>query len=601
MNNFLRDYILHLKEDGELDWLLYNLGVSKGWRPLRLPFSREEEGKNTLKKGEREFGIDLAFLAGDQSEELIIIVLKAIKLNSVNWKKSSGFREDLEEAVEVQLQERQYRMVEKVKVITAYNKDEDKNGKESYERFVRANRTNTTRKIEHPISIVHKRWNIESLHNLVEEHLFNPDLLPRKVASGLHYLCTQFQDFKFGTSEWEKITKPTWTQLYSSILKEKKGKLESKIRLVTMACSIVGKYLNIGGEIRSGYLDLVENALLDVFQVCRGNEKDLKIAYSTIWKLYLESLENYIDQNGKVFLVEDGFSLNYFFGLTYVANAHRAFWNMGRLCILILVFIRYHDVEKKSSQKEVLAKKLEYLAGLFFQGLQNESSFLRPLVDLHHRELFLIWLVLFKCFGVGQVAVWLGNLFGAIAQRRSKSAIIQVPFIEAYSRWDLVAEYAASSNRPLSYRDDTSFLVTMLMEMAYVLPTEDAKNLVAFVFDKIVSPVSNSDEQSMESLKLLSWRPLKDWPATYVGQPHRRRGHIIPLIFEGNTPKEKANSFKEYIQSELELIEEIRVDGVSETIYFLASLKHDSPIPPFWWRNEIKSANSVKEENKKGK
>lgn len=593
MNNYLREYLFHLKEDGELDWLVYNIGIEQGWHPLRLPFSRELEGKNKQKKGEREFGIDLSFLAGKDRDELIIVVLKAVKLNTRNWKKDSGFREDLEEAMDVQLQNPQYQTVEKVRIITAFNKDEEKNGVESYERFANAHNMNSTRGPGNIVPVSHEKWNLEILHSLVEANLFNPDLLPRNIASGLHYLTSQFQDFSFGTTEWDRITVPTWKQSFGSILEMKKVPLAKKIRLITVACEILGKSLNQEGIVNPGFLDIVEFAVVKIFHRAQDKEKELEVAYQSIFSMYDSYLEIYIEQNRQVFLTPDGFSFNSFFGLSYVSSTYRAFWNVSRLCILILVFEQKYHGEKKEERKKEIGKKISGLYTIVVSALQNEAALYRPLVDLNHRDLFFIWLVLFKIGGVEDATNWIRNQVNTLANRRQPRSLVPIPFMEGYSRWELVAEYAATGKKPLTYCDDTTYLVSMLMEMACALPDGDRTEILRTILDDIAFPGA----ENQKPLKLVRWKQIDDWSASYLGESHRKLGHVIPVTFEAQDTDRRIEEFCLDLEEQMENLPEIKLHGVLIPIFFLASLKQDSPIPTGCWRILVKGQLEIHKAN----
>ena len=87
---FINSYILSLKERTRnekkglqigFDWIIYNLGIAKNWVPTNLPFFRSISENNFITKTGAQFGIDMAFLAGN---ELIIFVLKDEELNNKN-------------------------------------------------------------------------------------------------------------------------------------------------------------------------------------------------------------------------------------------------------------------------------------------------------------------------------------------------------------------------------------------------------------------------------------------------------------------------------------------------------------------------------------
>ncbi len=66
------------------DWIIYNIGISEGWTPHRLPFLRSGPDETSTTKTEPEFGVDLAFLSQDR-KKLRIFALKDEVLNNRNW------------------------------------------------------------------------------------------------------------------------------------------------------------------------------------------------------------------------------------------------------------------------------------------------------------------------------------------------------------------------------------------------------------------------------------------------------------------------------------------------------------------------------------
>src|SRR5947209_6316217 len=112
------------------DWVIYNLALAADWTPQRLPFLRTGADDFSKTKTENEFGIDFAFLSRDR-RTLYIFVLKDEVLNSQNWTKHS-FDDDLRKACAPDLSIPELSEANGVRVILAYNKDEDQAGVELY-------------------------------------------------------------------------------------------------------------------------------------------------------------------------------------------------------------------------------------------------------------------------------------------------------------------------------------------------------------------------------------------------------------------------------------------------------------------------------------
>ena len=115
------------------DWVIYNLGLAADWTPHRLPFLRAGADETSKTKSEAEFGVDIAFLSADR-RTLRIFVLKDEVLNNANWGRHS-FDVDLRSACAPDLSAPELVDVTEVYVILAYNKDEDRNGIELFDRL----------------------------------------------------------------------------------------------------------------------------------------------------------------------------------------------------------------------------------------------------------------------------------------------------------------------------------------------------------------------------------------------------------------------------------------------------------------------------------
>ena len=137
LNIFLTNYINSLHERTNIskkkksinigfDWIIYNLALAKDWIPVRLPFFRQGNTQVAKIKTEAEFGIDTSFLT-HQKDELLIFVLKGEELSNKNWTKNN-FDSDIRMASSPDLSSNELSKVKSVKIILAYNKDEDQTG-----------------------------------------------------------------------------------------------------------------------------------------------------------------------------------------------------------------------------------------------------------------------------------------------------------------------------------------------------------------------------------------------------------------------------------------------------------------------------------------
>lgn len=594
---FLTDYIWSLSErtraeKGALkigfDWLFYQLAFAKGWMPVRLPFFRQPGKKAAKAKTEAEFGIDASFLLPSKTK-LCIFVLKDETLNNRNWTKHN-FDRDLRMAATTDVRQQGLRFVKSVKVILAYNKDEDQNGIRLYEQCTRSLGT----RIGDDVSLSFERWNLDRIVEEVQAHI-TPDLLPQHVSGLFRYVCSLVGDFEYGSAEWQNLVIPKWREFLRLALESPVD--ERKLRLMPVAIMILNDYRKDAPSSYPGWIDLIEWAMLAMWSCCkkvrgRGSKK-LKSIIGNVWlKLYIAELERYFLEVEGSLTTQHGFSLTrrgLGLGVSPVNDAYLAYWHIGRLGILTL-----------GPQDFEIPDEPEY--GKFMQGLVARSAnwlvrclhanpaALRPLVDLNHIELFLIWLVLWQSGRREDIFGWLSELESRLLVRRAHKHV-SVPFIEANSRLDLVAEYAATGERPYNYSDSSSYLLLMIMELCFSLPDSQRDELINRYMNRIVKGVGDDGKSLLETeIDLQSWVPPKDWPKRILKEAVLDGIAITTGNFERisqgtQTLSEKIRDFVEQMRRKHPWKKP--AGDVPMTVYILACIKHGSPLPPEFWRGTI--------------
>jgi len=159
----------------------------------------------------------------------------------------------------------------------------------------------------------------------------------------------------------------------------------------------------------------------------------------------------------------------------------------------------------------------------------------------------------------------------------------KIPFIEARNRLDLVAEYVATGEQPLEWSSQSSYLITMLLEMFTIFNEEKAGKMIEYYFDKIIL----SDGKEYKDIDLVSWYPDKDWQDNIF----RKRtvtgtGVSTSNFYDFNNPK---NNNKQHIIKSF--IKEMRPNDINIqdltrplAAFILACIKYQSPLPPEFWR-----------------
>lgn len=321
------------------DWIIYNLALADELVPVRLPFFRSGPAEISKTKTEVEFGVDLAFLSQNRAS-LTVFVLKDEELTNANWK-AHDFDPDIRAATTVDLSASELKDVRDVRIILAYNKDEDHAGVELYERL-----TNSLSRGDVRLSF--ERWNLTKLTEEVKGKLLTPSLLPQRFFSLFSYICAQFGDFHYGSDEWTKQLIPNWRRFLEDTLKDNTD--ERTVRLIPVALLILRELGGTNPTAEIGWIDLVEWAVLAAWQVHQTTtKKDVKDAVYQMWiNFYLVELERFYAAHSSELAREHSLEIIRTGGyLDAVAAAASAFWHVGRLGILAMSF------------SELLPKKLQ--------------------------------------------------------------------------------------------------------------------------------------------------------------------------------------------------------------------------------------------------
>ena len=228
--------------------MVYNLGLARFGKPVRLPFLRGGDSGFPKSKVEAEFGIDLAFLSED-ALHLTIFVLKDEPLTNTTWTRND-FDRDLRMAMTPDLNAEGLEDVAAVTVILAYNKDDQQNGIEVYNRFV-ATAPNSLR---NGIALRFWRWNLSELVEQTTGHALSPALLPERFFGQLSYLSAQAADFPHGSDAWTQQLVPNWRRFIDDVLAETTGVRVSA--LIPVALIILRQQAESNESIETGWIDL---------------------------------------------------------------------------------------------------------------------------------------------------------------------------------------------------------------------------------------------------------------------------------------------------------------------------------------------------------
>jgi len=583
---FLTNYIMSLAERTRhekkglklgFDQLIYSLAIARNWILVRLPFSLT--GKT---KTEAEFGIDMSFLSRNGSK-LYIFVLKDEMLNKTNWLKHD-FDGDLRLAMCPDLSSKNLSKVKTVTVILAYNKDEDNTGVEIFKRFT----ANAPSKIKNKINLSFERWNLTKIVEEVNSKLFSPNLLPQHLSGILNYVCMQVSDFHFGTVEWEQQLLPNWKNFLATLLKEPLD--ERKLRLVPVSLYILSKFKKDTPDSYSGWIDLIEWAMLSLWDCYRSSEqKKLKGIIVQVWlQLYVAELERYFLEIVPTLTTEHGLhTRKRTIGLVPINDAYAAYWHLGRLGVLTLApqdFVNEKLKEGKKMIADLVGRSSDWLMKCF----RANPAIMRPLIDLNHIELFLIWLILWQAGRENEIYKWLSELENRLLTRRIKTATL--PFIEGRNRLDLVAEYAATSTKPYDFTDSSSYLLLMLLELCFSLKEQERDELLNRFFKRIIKGIGDDGHPLADfEIDLIGWAPPEDWGRRILFKSVTDGIAITTNNFHelSETQPPLAEKIKSYVEQSRNKFPFKIPRDIPKAVYILACIKNKSPLPSDFWRGTI--------------
>ncbi len=593
---FITNYILSLKErtrneKGKVkfgfDWIIYQLQLQKGEYPIRLPFIRSEKIEEFKTKTEPEFGVDLSFL--NKAEKILsIFVLKDEALQYKNWI-SKGFDSDLRRASCPDLKGLD---LFKVRIILAYNKDEDDAGIKSFEDFSSSN----NKTIGENVILSFERWNISRIVEEIENHLFTPDLLPQHLSGILSYLCSQINDFDYKSDEWQKQLIPNWKRFLNTIFKDTID--ESRINIVSIALIILHQHKKDSKDSEIGWIDLIEWSTLFLWSLYRKIENTkLKAQIQNFWILfYLTSLNIYYEENKSIFKVEHGIRTEKV-KLSHLSALNDSILAFDFISKFGVMTLGTYDILLENEKDDFIKEKADELSNL----ITLNPSALRPLLDINHLQLYIIWLIFYFANKSEYIGNWLLKLENYLMTRRIGNVI---PFIEGRNRIDLVVEFTVTGNKPYEYIDNASYLLMLLLEIALGLKIENGETLTKRLFKHVVLGYGDDNKlitKEEKPIDLQSWIPPDDWDERIFLDKVVDGVNITSAnFFIGVENIEQLDSeIKNFVIKNIEKFSNKIREDIPLAVYLLACIKNNSPLPPFFWRVFLYKDFMIKKENDK--
>jgi hypothetical protein len=483
-----------------IDWVAYNLGLARFGKPFRLPFIRSGELGFPQSKSEAEFGIDISFLS-DGGDQLTIFVLKDEPLTNSTWTKSD-FDRDLRMAIAPDLNAEGLHNVSLVTIILAYNKDDQQNGIEAYNRWVAA----APSKVGDKVALRFVRWNLSELVNQTILHVLSPSLLPERFFGQLSYLSAQFADFRHGSEAWQTQLIPNWNRFIDDVLQESAG-LRGPA-LAPVALIILRQRAAPNPSFETGWIELVEWTAVALWRRHAEHPNPAAtVGIQRFWRdFYIAELDRFyrahISDLSIEHAIDSGVAMGSYLGA--VAASYTSYWHIGRLGLLSV------ELAESSGSRMVPEQSMNEIADWTALLTSANVSVLRPVLDIQHIEFFLMAAIWRNAGRLGDLALIIEHLVSRLYPRRLGRS--SLPFIDGGNSIANVFEQVATQPDPPIVLAQSSFFVLMLLELCCILPDEARDKLLALVHRRLVlGAFDQGDPGDTRPLDLVSWIPPDDW------------------------------------------------------------------------------------------
>lgn len=252
---------------------------------------------------------------------------------------------------------------------------------------------------------------------------------------------------------------PLWRRFLDDLLAGEPS--ERTAKLVPVALLILTQHGEKNASFATGYIDLVEWAMLKLWSVY-ARARDEKHAavreiISRAWQdFYVAHLEDFYGRHAKTLLTENalsicGPSVNY---LGALGASYIALWHVGRLGLFAMVLGERPTAAPPTPPADASASpptipprtQMQEAANLLAGLIRHNPAALRPTLDIHHVELFLVWQALWQAGRLRDIGGWLQRLEERLTMRRG--GFLPLPFLEGFNSLERVLSKPSWAGNP---------------------------------------------------------------------------------------------------------------------------------------------------------
>ena len=601
ITTFLSGYLHSLREETRdeqtgakfgFDHVVLKLAEADNLLPLRLAFHRGGRVSAPKPKKEHEFGEDLKVISRDGTQ-LSVFVLKDEPLTYKNWT-AQGFEKDLTHAVAQDLTPPELRRVKEVRVVLIYNKDDEARGVEAFDKFVKSRPP----KVGKSAKLLIERWNLTDFTERVRVNLAaSPAVLPERFFRAFSYICWQVQDFSHGSEQWLEVLIPDWREFLTSVLPENAG--EREVRMVTMALIVLYGHGKADPSWETGWIELMELAMLALWQIAaQSKDKKVKEAVWTAWvSLYLAQLEAYYEKNANLLMTEDSLACGHHGKFSEAVASHHAFWHMGRLGILGTALLQIAADVKSERSKKALMTACQKVTNTLVGMINANPACFRPMLDIQHIELFLVWILLAAVGRKNEVLAIFSQIHERLILRRCGNAGIRL--IDQSNSWPLLFEHIATGEPSSESFGKSSYLLQMLIELCVCKLGPQGEELAWAFYQHLVLGLGDDGKslEFKENVELQSWVPPAGWEEIVLTKSVAHDGICVTIRY-GGIREVKRDQFGDEVRGFVEKTRAARNLTQPHILPFgvliLGCLTHRSPLPPEMWRAAFEPVTAAK-------
>lgn len=392
MKLVIKDYLMQLKESGELDALLPDLLLAMNIRPFSKP-----------QKGNRQNGVDIAAIKEDKNgnKKLYLFVIKSGNLGRYDWDGSGpqAIRPSLDDIKDTYIRQlnKDFQCLPK-EIVLVTSGDILQDTLPSWQGYSDNNKTSL---------INYSFWDGNDLAIKIEKFLLNEKILPTDMKSLFVKTLVSLRDIDYDLSDYyELLEKYFLNSVYSEDEKKDAKILLKKFKLITLMLNIIYRWSQTNNNIKPALL-AAERTLLICWELLRCKnflkKKSLIYQYNSIYDLWFNILQNYFNIIQPLTAIPDGLCVS---ANDFLLQSLNLFEILGFVSLYGLAYL--YKVRSHYNTKDI--EHLIFIKNTISALLKNNKGLYSPVYDNHIIEISLALLFLSQVDDQETIQNWIIHL-----------------------------------------------------------------------------------------------------------------------------------------------------------------------------------------------